>query len=245
MRAHVLAQGPDGIFLSESTDANGGFHFGPLVAGTYSLTARVFAARAGEPSLGPSAPVDVVVDTETETESVELRLTPGAALSVTASRNGTPVEAQFTAASTSVVSAQGYGGKAALERRFVGLGLGPLVVTATTQDGSIGILAPYDISAPGEHRVDVPVAPSGRVRIQNAGPHPNLNCIAAIGGIDVFAGNALAGGEEVFHLPSGPARLRLSAFDRSSTVVPPPRIFDETHDVLIVAGEEVVIRVPR
>ena len=96
-----------------------------------------------------------------------------------------------------------------------------------------------------EQTVDVPLAPSGRVRIQNAGSHPYLNCVVALGGVDVFAGTALAGGEEVFHLPSGPVRVRLSVFDASSTEVPRPRLFDETHEVTVVAGEEVVVRAPR
>lgn len=245
VRAHVTGYGPSGVFVSESSDAGGVFALGPLVPGTYTLSARIFAAREGEPSFGPSEPVEVEASADTGAEGVELRLTPGASLTVTASRNGAQVPAIFTAVAAPALSAQGYGGKPTLERRFVGLGLGPVVVTATTEDGLFGVLAPYELGAPGEQTVDVPLAPSGRVRIQNAGPHPYLNCAIGIGGHDVFAGTALAGGEEVFHLPSGPARVRLSAFDTNSTEVPLPRLFDETHEFTVVADEEVVIRVPR
>lgn len=238
-RAHLTGHGPGGIFLSENSTADGSFTCGPLVPGTYELTAKMHHAGEGEPSYGPSAAVKV----EAGAEGVELRLQPGAALTVTASSGGEQVPANFTATAPSYLSAQGYGGKPTPEQRFVGLGLGTYVVTATTEDGRIGILPQFALTAPGDHAVDVPLEPSGTVRIRNGGPHRYLNCNVAIGGTYIFAGTAMAGGDEVFHLPPGPVRVRLNAYDHTSTEVPIPKLYEETRDVVIVAREEVVIDV--
>jgi hypothetical protein len=240
-RAHLIGYGPSGIFLSDSSDADGAFTCGPLVPGTYELTAKMHHAGAGEPSYGPSA----AVRAEAGAEGVELRLQPGGALTVTASFGGEQVSANFTATATSYLSAQGYGGKPTPEQRFVGLGLGTYVVTATTKDGLIGILPQFALAAPGDQTVDVPLEASGTVRIRNNGPHRYLNCNVTYGGTYVFAGTAMAGGDEVFHLPPGPARVRLNAYDHSSTEVPIPKIYEETRDVVVVAREEVVIDVTR
>jgi hypothetical protein len=197
--------------------------------------------REGEPSFGPSRPVEAAAGTE----GVELRLQPGGALTVTASHRGEQMSANFTAVASQFISSQGYGRKPRAEQRFSGLGLGMYVVTATTEDGLIGILPRFNLSTPGDQTVDVPLAPSGTVRIRNAGPHRYLNCGVNIDGIAVFAGTAMAGGEEVFHLPPGPARIQLAAYDHTSTEVPRPKLFEEVHEVVIVARDEVVIDVTR
>jgi len=237
--AHLTGHGPGGIFLSENSTADGAFTCGPLVPGTYELTARMHHAAVGEPSHGPS----VAVRAEAGAEGVELRLQPGGALTVTASLGGEQRAARFTATGASALSAQGFGGKATLERRFVGLGLGTYVVTATTDDGLIGILPQFELTVPGDQTVDVPLVASGTVRIRNNGPQRYLNCNVAHGGTYIFAGTAMAGGDEVFHLPPGPARVRLNAYDQTSTELPPPRLFEELRDVVVVARDEVVIDV--
>jgi hypothetical protein len=241
LSAHLTGHGPGGIFLSENSTADGAFTCGPLVPGTYELTAKMHHAPVGEASYGPSVPVKA----EAGTEGVELRLEPGGALTVTASLGGEPRSAKFTATGTSALSAQGFGGKATLERRFVGLGLGTYVVTATTDDGLIGILPQFALAAPGDQTVDVPLEASGTVRIRNNGPHRYLNCNVTHGDTYIFAGTAMAGGDEVFHLPPGPARVRLNAYDHTSTEVPIPKIYEETREVVVVAREEVVIDVTR
>lgn len=241
VRANVTAHGPGGIFLNADDGPDGTFTVGPLIAGTYALKARVHFVQPGDPSFGPSAPVQV----EAGTADVVLRLQPGCTLTVTASRNGERVPAWFTAVAAPSLSAQGFYGQAAQERRSVGLGLGSYVVTATTNDGFVGVVAPYELVSAGDHTLDVPLVPSGRVRIRNRGPHRHVNCVASVRDNDLFAGTAPAGGEEVFHLPAGPARIRLSVFDDGSSEQPRPRLLDDVREVVVLAGEDVWIDVPQ
>lgn len=239
-RGYVSASTP-GFAERSPAGADGSFLLGPLMAGEYGLVADS-RSNKGRPLANTDRVHAIAGD-----RGVRLQFNPGANLKLHAvdRATGDPVEAIYASAVVGKRYSMILSGDVSEHRQFDHRPLGVHVAIATTPDGRAGLVEGIVLTAYETRDVEIPVQAGGFVRVRYTGPEPYLQCGVWRSGVAIARDTATSGGDALFTLPPGRMTVELRVYDRTSDERPVPLLFDESRDVVVVAGEEIVIEIRR
>lgn len=228
-----------GAYLSERSESDGKFRIGPLLPGEYRVHAGTFGTGGLLLADSEAAPVTV----GGATEELVLRLRLGGSLAGIALDDGTgdPVPANIVLTAAEGRTAWSRSGEES-EFEFGGLLPGHYHLTATTQDGRIGILNDFEVEAGvARRRLEVFLVPGGFVRVGYDGPGEVGNYEIEVDGARIATDGLYSGTRARCVVPPGKVTVAFRVIDRTSAVRPFPVLFEERRTVEVDAGEEVEV----
>ena len=228
----VDAHGPEGGGWSDGRSGKDGvFRVGPLVPSLYSLGAGLGSDKY--------ASSDRVQARSGET-GVVLRLKRGAGISVQVID---ALTGQGTLSSIALqgVEPRGYmAGSTDQEGRldFNAVEPGRHHLIGQTDDGRIGLLKDIIIQAGSSvEDLKLMVWAGGQVTVCYDGPHKWAHYSAIFDGVTIALDGLQNGAEASFPAPAGALAIELTAFDRTSGILPPPILFERSEKVHVQVGE--------
>lgn len=228
--------------MQESSTKSGRFRLGPLLPGSYRLS----AARSG-PTPEGMAPLTASdpVFAEAGAEGVELRLKAGCELVLSAldAETGEAVPAEFTVLPQWLETATFTGGFRA-SATVGGQAPGLYRVLARTEGGLVGVVA-AEVGAGERRAVAVSVGAGGSVRVAYGGPARVLHATLERDGARFGLAWIQSGESEVLRAPAGTYTLRTAVREYDPVLQRLTTLSEDTREVTVVAGGEVALDIER
>lgn len=210
------------VFVFQQADASGNFELGPLAPGSYTLQAESDLTFVGSET----------VEVEAGAQDVVLRVSRGATLAGQAvdSTTGAGVEAEIRLSRTNDprMTMMELHSRADGSFEFGGLKPGTYTLSATMEDGRVGMLREIEVAAVSRvEGLRIKLAPGASLRVRYEGQHEVGHLKVLQDGALVTSDGVVRGKPARFRVPSGAVRLLFTIAGK-----------DLVRDVTLAPGEE-------